>query len=503
MPEKSLCPCAGCGGRKLVTQRTLLRHMEARGSTNTAAVVIAMDRVQKSFCVPLKRKNSEDRSPDSARDARASASPPPHTTAVDDDGSGITDGLNIITADPDSNGDRPEPLADPDRITNTPENQFGQVRPNLRYINSDLSEPDDEVDEDDAEADASDLDEYGLDLFGEDDDTDPPFEVGEDSARYDGLRPGDVVNERWRLEAMKRRMHSSNPLVIFVTCLTSESGHQGLPEDHQEIMRAYSLHITNNLTHNTWDSLSKVFRHVNLPSLPSTTSLVRGYSGVDPIPIDCCTNSCCAFTGARRTAERCDMCNEPRYGPSATGNSRPVKQFYYMPIRRRLICLYESKKIAKAMRYRAVEHEEHREEGEMMDIFDGAHYRHLRSQDISITGLVGFRHKYFDGERDIALGLSTDGFAPFRRRRQSAWPLLLFNYNLPPEIHFHQEHIIPLGVIPGPRAVRDINSFLQPLVDELVEFAAGVPALDAVTEEIFCLRAISLSHLGTCQPSLN
>ena len=59
------------------------------------------------------------------------------------------------------------------------------------------------------------------------------------------------------------------------------------------------------------------------------------------------------------------------------GDSRPVKQFDYMPIRRRLIHLYESKKMAKAMRYRAVEHEEHWEEGKMMDIFDGSHYRHL------------------------------------------------------------------------------------------------------------------------------
>src|ERR1700733_6008386 len=184
MREKSLCPCAGCGGRKLVTQRTLLRHMEARGSVNTAAVVIAMDRVQKSFCVPLKRKNSEDhtfRSLDFAHDAQAS--PPPHITAVDDNGSGVADGLNTITADLDSGGDWPEPLADSDRITNTPENQLGQVRPNLRYINSILSESDDdEVDEEDAEADASDSDESGLGLFGEDGDTDPLFEVRGDSA---------------------------------------------------------------------------------------------------------------------------------------------------------------------------------------------------------------------------------------------------------------------------------------------------------------------------------
>ena len=45
-------------------------------------------------------------------------------------------------------------------------------------------------------------------------------------------------------------------------------------------------------------------------------------------------------------------------------------------------------------------------------------------------------HEYFSGPRDIALGLSTDGFAPFKRHKSTAWPLVLFNYNLSPETQF-------------------------------------------------------------------
>ena len=40
---------------------------------------------------------------------------------------------------------------------------------------------------------------------------------------------------------------------------------------------------------------------------------------------------------------------------------------------------------------------------------------------------------HFSDECDIALGLLTDGFAPFKKHNKTCWPIILFNYNLPPE----------------------------------------------------------------------
>ena len=65
------------------------------------------------------------------------------------------------------------------------------------------------------------------------------------------------------------------------------------------------------------------------------------------------------------------------------------------------------------------------------DVFDGAHYRKLLEEKVSVDGQA-FNHTYFQDACDIALGFGTDGFAPFHRRKLTAWPLLLFNYNLPP-----------------------------------------------------------------------
>jgi hypothetical protein len=52
----------------------------------------------------------------------------------------------------------------------------------------------------------------------------------------------------------------------------------------------------------------------------------------------------------------------------------------------------------------------------MKDIFDGSHYQSLLDQLVSINGKEQ-QHRFFQDLRDIALGLSTNGYAPFRKRK--------------------------------------------------------------------------------------
>lgn len=85
--------------------------------------------------------------------------------------------------------------------------------------------------------------------------------------------------------------------------------------------------------------------------------------------------------------------------------------------------------------------------------------------------------------------MSTDGFAPFCRQKKTCWPLLIYNYNLPPEIRFHLEHILCVGVISGPSKPKDFDSFVWPLVQELLRLALGVQAFDITSHELFSLRA--------------
>ena len=51
---------------------------------------------------------------------------------------------------------------------------------------------------------------------------------------------------------------------------------------------------------------------------------------------------------------------------------------------------------------------------------------------------------HFSDEQDIALSLLTDGFAPFKQCDKMCWPVIIFNYNLPPNIRFQKKYCIHL-----------------------------------------------------------
>ena len=91
----------------------------------------------------------------------------------------------------------------------------------------------------------------------------------------------------------------------------------------------------------------------------------------------------------------------------------------------------------------------------------------------------------FSDPRDVALGFSTDGFGPFKQRNKTAWPLIIFNYNIPSKERFQKKHIIFLGTIPGPKKPANMDFFLWPMVQELLQLAIGVSAFDAIAQVSF------------------
>jgi hypothetical protein len=145
------------------------------------------------------------------------------------------------------------------------------------------------------------------------------------------------------------------------------------------------------------------------------------------------------------------------------------------------------------MKYRGHEHEH--TPGTTKDVFDGEHYHKLRNKHVELNGKT-YPHNYFEDPRNLALGLSTDGFAPFKKRKSTAWPLIIFNYNLPPDICFHLDNVLPLGVIPGPKKPHDADSFLWPLLKELYKLTIGVRAFDSLSGRLFLLCAFLILVFG-------
>lgn len=68
------------------------------------------------------------------------------------------------------------------------------------------------------------------------------------------------------------------------------------------------------------------------------------------------------------------------------------------------------------------------------DIFDGSHFRRLTETTVAWDGATPQpARQYFAEETDVPLGISTDGVPLYKRSRLDAWPVLLTNYDLPPE----------------------------------------------------------------------
>src|SRR5260221_5262988 len=169
--------------------------------------------------------------------------------------------------------------------------------------------------------------------------------------------------------------------------------------------------------------------------------------------------------------------------------------FSYMPLIPRLCALMLNHTYATHLQYRANEHAKNCRPGMIMDIFDGRHYHLLLGEPV-VVGDWMLPHNYFSDHHDIALGFATDGFAPFKKRKHTAWILLIFNYNLPPDQRFQKDNILCVGIIPSPKKPWDADSFIYPLVRELLELAVGMSAYDSLSRNLFALHAYVIAGFG-------
>jgi hypothetical protein len=237
--------------------------------------------------------------------------------------------------------------------------------------------------------------------------------------------------------------------------------------------------------------MSYMFSETGMVNLAKTRSHVRALSRFKPVEFACCINSCICYTGQYADLDECPKCKTARLNESG----RARRTFSYMPLIPRLRAFMSNRTYATRLRYRADEHAKTRVPGTTTDIFDGLHYLSLLGERV-VIGDQSLPHNYFSDHRDIALGFATDGFAPFKKRKYTAWVLLIFNYNLPPDQRFQTDNILCAGIIPGPKKPWDADSFIYPLVRELLELASGVSAYDALSSSLFALHAYLITGFG-------
>lgn len=260
------------------------------------------------------------------------------------------------------------------------------------------------------------------------------------------------------------------------------------------IAHAFNYKVTSDISGAAFELLPDAFPNqlANFPKPSTIKTQVPRLTGMSGIKIHCCVNSCVAFTGPYENLESCPVCATHRYKVNKNRPDQrvPRRTFLYIPLIPRLVNMYRDKETARLLRYRA--HRRHRP-GAYADIFDGQLYRDLLGKRVRINGET-LDDTYFSSPTDVALGLSTDGFGPFKSRSHQCWPLVLFNYNLNPKIRTRLENLLCVGVIPGPNTPKELDSFLEPLISELESLGHGVAAFDGEEMRPFCLRA----HLIAC-----
>lgn len=210
---------------------------------------------------------------------------------------------------------------------------------------------------------------------------------------------------------------------------------------------------------------------------------------IEPVLYDCCINCCMCYTGKYKHDRSCRFCNEPR-----TRNGKVQRQFSYLPLIPRLQGWFQSLAKIESLSYR--DNFEYTP-GRIKDVFDCEHYRKLLRTKVVIDGHRQ-EYCYFNNRYDIAFSFCADGYLLFKRRRNgpSAMPLMIQVYNLPPTIRTHLPNLVCLGVIPPPRAPKDLPSFLYPFDEECAQLAYGVHTFNADTQSHFPMRAYRLFTLG-------
>lgn len=292
-------------------------------------------------------------------------------------------------------------------------------------------------------------------------------------------------------------------LFILPFFLVSDQGNgagKELTDEDMAVLRAFEFKLRYKLPDNGFESLPNYFPdQKGLNTLKMSKRRLRYLAYFKPQPYDCCINVCVCYTGSYANMDYCPHCKESRFKDDS--KRIPQKRFTYIPMTERLCSMLRNRDFSAIMKFRATHYpydpsaDPQEIPPKVQDIFDGSNYRHLQAQQVVVDGVEQPYH-FFEQETDIALGFSTDGFCPFRRRKKSCWPLLVFNYNLPPEFRFHLKWALCIGVIPGPTKPKDSNSFLWPFVQECKKLALGVRTFSILDNGNIKLRAYPIVGFG-------
>lgn len=262
------------------------------------------------------------------------------------------------------------------------------------------------------------------------------------------------------------------------------------------LIRLYHLKCAYGINESAFGELLKLikeaFPDAQLPLSSYAAKNVIKDLGLNYHKIHACPNHCMLYWAENKDKEACDICGFSRWAvkekedivdnndPPKSIPKVPANVMRYFPLRPRLQRMFMCKEFSKLMRWHQVER---KEDGKLRHPADGVAWK-----------MMDARYPDFSSEnRNVRLGLASDGFNPYRSMNSSysTWPIVLVNYNLPPWLCMKQENLILSTLISGPDSPKNsIDVYMQPLIAELKAlWNVGVETYDSLTDGNFNLRA--------------
>ncbi|WVZ63949.1 hypothetical protein U9M48_013539 [Paspalum notatum var. saurae] len=205
--------------------------------------------------------------------------------------------------------------------------------------------------------------------------------------------------------------------------------------------------------------------------------------------IDACKNDCILFRKEYANAKFCPVCKSSRWKSVKGGEDGrrihrvPAKVVRHFPLKKRLQRLFMSSKTARDMRWHS---ESRTKDGFLRHPADSPAWKNFDA----------IYPQFSLEDRNVRLGLATDGFNPFGNMNvsYSIWPIILIPYNLPPWVCMKQSNFILSVLVPGKKSPgKDIDIYMQLTIDDLLElWKDGVMTYDVSCSEKFRLRVALL-----------
>ena len=159
-----------------------------------------------------------------------------------------------------------------------------------------------------------------------------------------------------------------------------------------------------------------------------------------------------------------------------------------------------------------------------LTMLQGWHASQISEQGVMriLAHLIAMKHiedtwpkKFKDEEQSLRLSIDMDGVNPYslQNTSYSICPIVVIKNNIPPWLSMKNEHLMLYLIVLGRRQVKNMDVYVQPLIDELKELWEGIHVYDVsrpiATERSFTLYDIcayttpDYLGLGVCSGKLH